>query len=203
MNIAIVGASGRAGSAILRELVARGHRVTAIARQSERILLLPGVRLQLLDATDLPVLTNALRGHDVVVSAAKFSQVSADTLIAAVKGGEVPRYLVVGGAGSLLDECGGRLVDRADFPEAYRPEALRGAEFLERLRGESGLDWTFLSPGFQFVEGERTGTFRIGGDTALTVPDGPTRISFADFAIAMSDEIEAPRHRRQRFSVAY
>ena len=203
MNIVIVGASGRAGSAILRELAGRGHQVTAIARSRERIPVLPGVRVLPLDATDLPALTNALRGHDVLVSAAKFGQVTSDTLIAAAKGARVPRYLVVGGAGSLLDETGGRLVDRADFPEAYRPEALRGADFLERLRSEPDLDWTFLSPGFQFVEGERTGTFRIGGDTALTVPDGLTRISFPDFAIAMADEIEKPRHCRQRFSVAY
>lgn len=203
MTIALLGASGRAGSCILHELSSRGHAVTALARDPTRIADLPLVKRQSVDATDLSALEHALSDHQIVVSAIKFRAVSPTTLIAAVKSARVSRYLVVGGAGSLLHENGDRLVDRPDFPEAYRPEAFAGAAFLELLRAEPDLNWTFLSPAFSFVEGVRTGSFRIGGDTALTNADGPTRISFADFAIAMVDEIEAPAHQRQRFSVAY
>lgn len=203
MKIALVGASGRAGSHILKELSDRSHTVTAIARDAARIATLPGVTPVAADAADPRALAAFLEGHEVVVSAVKFTHVGPVQLIPAVKAAGVSRYLVVGGAGSLLDANGVKLVDGATFPDAYKPEARAGAAFLDQLRGETELDWTFLSPAFIFANGERTGRFRLAGDTALTVPDGPTRISFADYAIALVDEIETPGHRRQRFSVAY
>lgn len=202
MTIALIGASGRAGSCILKELSDRGHRVTALARDPARIADLPGVTRVAVDATDLAALAAVIAGHDIVVSAVKFHAVDPATLIAAVKAAGVARYLVVGGAGSLLNDDGVMLVDTPTFPDAYKPEARKGAEFLDRLRAEPDLDWTFLSPAFIFHEGDRTGRFRLGGDTALKAEGGPTRISFADYAIALVDEVETPRHRRQRFSVA-
>jgi uncharacterized protein len=92
-------------------------------------------------------------------------------------------------------------VDTPDFPAAYTPEALAGRDFLNMLRGERELNWTFLSPSAIFVPGERTGKFRLGTDRLLISDDGESRISMEDFAIALVDEPETPRHPRQRFTV--
>ena len=165
--------------------------------------MLPGVTAISNDADDRRALVQSLRGHETVISAIKFRAVGPDTLISAVKEAGAARYIVVGGAGSLLNNAGTLLVNTPAFPESYKPEALAGTAFLERLRAEPELNWTFLSPAFVFAEGERTGHFRLGGDTALTTEQGPTRISFGDYAIALVDEIERPAHHRQRFSVAY
>lgn len=201
-NIALIGASGAAGSRILKELSNRGHNVTAIARNPERIAALPGVTALKGDASDLQGLSELLRGHDAVVSAANFTSTDPDTLIGAVRAAGVARYLVVGGAGSLEVAPGQRVIDLPDFPDEYKEEASRGADFLARLEQEPGLDWTFLSPSAEFVPGERTGTFRLGKDTLLSNDQG-SRISFEDYAVAMADEIERPAHSRQRFTVGY
>jgi uncharacterized protein len=111
--------------------------------------------------------------------------------------------LVVGGAGSLEVAPGVQLVDTPDFPEAYKPEALAGRDFLNVLRGEQELDWTFLSPSALFVPGERTGKFRLGTERLLVGSGGESRISMEDYAIALVDELETPRHSRQRFTVGY
>jgi len=109
----------------------------------------------------------------------------------------------VGGAGSLLLPDGTRVIDSEGFPEAYKAEASAGAEFLANLREERDLDWTFLSPSAEFVEGERTGKFRLGQDDLLVSSEGRSWITFADYAIAMLDEVQAPKHSRQRFTVGY
>jgi putative NADH-flavin reductase len=147
-------------------------------------------------------LVTLLKGHDAVISAVRFSASDAKTLIEAVRAAGAKRYLVVGGAGSLEVAPGKRLIDQPDFPEAYKPEASKGGEFLDLLRSEKQLDWTFLSPSALFVAGERTGKFRLGKDTLLSNDKGSS-ISFADYAIAMVDEIEKPAHSRQRFTVGY
>ncbi|WP_107675738.1 NAD(P)-dependent oxidoreductase [Agrobacterium sp. LAD9] len=201
-NIALIGASGNAGSRILKELSDRGHKVTAIARSPEKIASLPNVVAKQGDVFDQAGLSELLKGHDAVISAVHFTASDPLTLIEAVRASGVPRYLVVGGAGSLEIAPGQRVVDLPDFPAAYKAEATKGAEFLDRLRGEKQLDWTFLSPSAEFVPGERTGKFRIGKDELLSNAEG-SRISFEDYAIAIVDEIEKPQHSRQRFTVGY
>ena len=155
------------------------------------------------DANDEEGLAALLRGHEAVISAGRFVSVDPRALIAAVKKAGVPRLLVVGGAGSLEVAPGVQLVDTPDFPAAYKPEALAGREFLDVLRGERELNWTFLSPSAIFGPGERTGTFRLGTDQLLVDADGESRISMEDFAIALVDELERPRHPQQRFTVGY
>lgn len=113
------------------------------------------------------------------------------------------RWLVVGGAGSLEVAPGQALLGAPGFPVAYRPEAEVGRRFLDALRTERELDWTFLSPSAEFVPGERTGTFRLGGDQLLTDASGRSWISMEDYAIAFVDELETPKHSRQRFTVGY
>jgi len=201
-KIALIGASGNAGSRILKELSDRGHEVTAIARHPEKIAILRGVVAKTGDVFDGEALAALLRGHDAVISSVHFTASDPKTLIEAVRASGVPRYLVVGGAGSLEIAPGQRVVDLPDFPAAYKAEATKGAEFLDLLKQEKKLDWTFLSPSAEFVPGDRTGKFRIGKDSLLSNEAG-SRISFEDYAVALVDEIEKPQHSRQRFTVGY
>jgi putative NADH-flavin reductase len=201
-DIALVGASGQAGSRILKELSDRGHTVTAIARNPEKIQSLPKVTAKKGDVFDQEGLTSLLKGHDIVISSVHFTASDPSKLIAAVRASGAKRYLVVGGAGSLEIAPGQRVIDLPDFPAAYKAEATKGAEFLDLLKSEKELNWTFLSPSAEFVPGERTGTFRLGKDTLLSNDKG-SRISFEDYAIALVDEIETPAHERQRFTVGY
>lgn len=201
-KIALIGASGNAGSRILKELSDRGHQVTAIARNPEKIASLPNVVAKKGDVFDQAGLSELLKGHDAVISSVHFTASDPATLIEAVRASGVQRYLVVGGAGSLEIAPGQRVVDLPDFPAAYKAEATKGAEFLDILKQEKQLDWTFLSPSAEFVPGERTGKFRLGKDSLLSNDEG-SRISFEDYAIALVDEIEKPQHSRQRFTVGY
>jgi putative NADH-flavin reductase len=203
MKIAVVGASGNAGSRIAAELARRGHAVTAIARNPEKIPALPGITAKRGDVMDQAGIARLLAGHDAAISSVHFTASDPASLIAAVKESRVGRYLVVGGAGSLEVAPGVRLVSTPNFPVAYKAEAEKGAAFLDLLRQEPELNWTFLSPSMFFVPGERTGQFRLGTDQLLTATDGKSSISFEDFAVALADEIEHPAHIRRRFTVGY
>ena len=202
-KIAIIGATGRAGSQLLEEALRRGHTVTAIARNTDKIGVRPGVIVKQVDALDAQALEQAIRGNDVVISAAHFATLPAEAVINPVKKAGVKRLLVVGGAGSLLLSGGSRVIDSPGFPEEYKAEASAGSVFLDTLRQEKDLDWTFLSPSAEFVETARTGKFRLGQDELLVSSEGRSWISFADFAIALIDEVETPKHSRQRFTVGY
>ena len=203
MKIAVVGASGNAGSRIVAELARRGHAVTAIARHPERIARQPNVTAKRGDVLDQGALTQLLAGHDAAVSSVHFLDSDPVKLIGAARDSKVGRYLVVGGAGSLEVAPGVRLVTTPGFPAAYKAEAEKGAAFLDLLRQDKELNWTFLSPSALFTAGERTGKFRLGTDRLLTAADGKSWISFEDFAVALADEIERPAHIRGRFTVGY
>lgn len=202
MKIALIGATGRAGSEILNELVRRGHGVTAIVRNPEKVPPAANVTARKGDVFDTAGLSELLKGHDAVISAVHFLQSDPQKLIDAVKAAGVKRYLVVGGAGSLEVAPGVALVTTPEFPAEYKAEALKGGDFLALLRQEKDLDWTFLSPSALFFDGPRTGTFRLGKDQLLSNEKGSS-VSFADYAIALADEIETPAHSRQRFTVGY
>ena len=202
MNVALVGATGNAGSRILAELASRGHQVTAIVRNPDQVPELDGVTATKGDANDQAGLADLLKGHDAIISSVMFIASDATKLIGAVETSGVKRYLVVGGAGSLEVAPGLKVVDTPDFPAEYKAEAVAGGVFLDALRSADGLDWTFLSPSAMFVPGERTGKFRLGTDQLL-VNDKGSSISFEDYAIALVDELEEPAHARQRFTVGY
>ena len=203
MKIALIGVTGRVGSRLLAELLRRGHRVTGIARDTARLAGQPGLLLKNADAGQPAQLAPLLAGLDAVISALKFAPTDAAALIAAVKQAGVPRLLVVGGAATLEVAPGQILLDAPGFPAAYRPEAEGGRRFLDALRGERELDWTFLSPSAEFDPGERTGSFRVGGDALLSDARGKSWISMEDYAIALVDELETPTHSRQRFTAGY
>lgn len=203
MNVALIGVSGRVGSRLLAELLRRGHRVTGIARDTREVVAAPNLTLKDADANRPEQLTPVLQGHDAVLGAMKFATMDAEALIAAVKQSGVGRLMVVGGAGSLEVAPGKLLLDTPDFPAAWLPEAEGGRKFLQLLRMERGLDWTFLLPSAEFAPGERTGTFRLGDDRLLVDASGRSWISMEDYAIAFVDELERPKHRRQRFTAGY
>lgn len=203
MKIAIIGATGNVGSRLIEEAQRRGHAVTAIARQASKLPGRDGVTTRDVDVADTQPLADALRGNDAVISTVRFLQTSAAQITAAVKAAGIRRLLVVGGAGSLYVAPGVQLVDTPSFPDAYKAEASAGRDFLNALRAETGLDWSFLSPSALFTPGDRTGKFRLGKDELLTAADGKSWISMEDYAIAMLDEIEQPKHVRERFTVGY
>jgi len=205
MKVALLGATGNVGTRVIKELVSRGHQVTALARKVDAVAAQPGVTAKAVDASDTNALAAALRGHDAVISALRFATSDADGLIKAVRASGVKRYLVVGGAGTLTPPGSDtNLIDSGKIPEAWMPEVGGGARFLGKLKAEpEDLDWTFLSPSAMFGPGERTGKFRLAKDELLTDADGKSHISYEDYAIALVDEIEQPAHVRQRFTVGY
>ena len=203
MKIAIIGATGNVGRRLVDEALRRGHDVTAIARDTSTLTSTSNLALARADAHDPAALAAALAGHDAVISSVAFRMVEPADLIAAVRRSGVKRYLVVGGAGSLEIAPGSLLVDSPNFPAAYKEEASKGKVFLDALRNVDDLDWTMLSPSALFVAGERTGTFRLGGDSLLTASDGKSWISYEDYALALIDELEQPKHVKRRFTIGY
>lgn len=202
MRIALVGATGNAGSRITKELTDRGHHVTGIVRNPDRM---PAGPLTSAIGTDgsRESLAAAIAGHDAVVTSVRFADLDPDIVIPAVIDSGVKRYVVVGGAGSLIGPDGGLEFDNPNFPPAGKHNSVRGGYLLDLLKETKGLDWTYISPSRMFVPGERTGKFRYGKDHLLMTADGDSRISFEDFAIAVADELENPQYVGQRFTIGY
>ncbi len=203
MHIAIIGASGNIGRKITDEALSRGHQVSGLVRHIDKLPVHAALTPVKADVADGAALASLLRGHDAVVSSVHFSAFEPDTLLTAIKASGVKRYLAVGGAGSLLLPDGTRLVDSPDFPAAWKPEALRGAAYLDKLHGEKELEWTFLSPAALIAAGNRRGNYRLGTDHLLVDAAGKSHISEEDYAVAVLDELESPQHIRMRFTVGY
>lgn len=215
MKIVLFGATGQVGQRIVAEALRRGHDVVGVVRDPSRAQS-PDARATLVqgDATDPASVAAVVRGADAVVSAvsprpgttgnAPTMVGTARALIAGLREAGVRRLVVVGGAGSLEVAPGLALVDTPDFPEAYKPESLDGRDALNVYRAEAqGLDWTFISPAIVIHPGERTGRYRTTGDQVLADEKGDSTISFEDYAVALLDELENPRHVGARFGVAY
>lgn len=202
MKIAVYGATGHVGSAIVAEALSRGHEVTGVSRRPGSG---DGVHWVQGDATDAESVAKVAVEHDVIVSAIGPSrepgadgQPFLDGIQTFVDNAGDARLLVVGGASSLEVAPGVRLYDTPEFPEAYKSEALWGIKALELLRATtSTVSWTYLSPAPEIGPGERTGTYQVADDTVAG-----WKISYADYAVAMLDEIESPKHVRARFTAA-
>lgn len=203
MRVVLVGASGNAGSRILKEALNRGHQVTAVVRNPERLPRRPNLTAKKGDVSHGAAMGALLAGHDAVISSVKFKDMGGGPLIEAVRAAGVKRLLVVGGAGSLEVTPGVQFVDTAEFPAIYKPEALAGRECVAALQSAQDLEWTYLSPSALLVAGERTGKFRLGADQLLKDAAGESKISMEDLAVALIDELEKPQHVRQRFTVGY
>ncbi len=210
MRIVIFGATGRIGARILDEALARGHAVTAALRDPARLARADaGLARVVADVIDAGAVARAAAGQDAVVSAigpgaggdAGVIVAAARALIAALQQAGPPRLLLVGGAGTLEIRPGVQRIDTPDYPDIYRPMGVAQKEALALCRA-STLDWTYLSPPVIIEPGSRSGSYRVGGDQVLADASGRSRISMEDYAVAMLDEIEQPRHRRARFTVA-
>lgn len=217
MKIALIGASGFVGSAVLAELLQRGHQVTALVRQPGKLAAHAALNEVQADALDSAQVAQAVEGHDALISAFNPGWTAPDlydkflagagAIRAGVRRSGVKRFLVVGGAGSLFVAPGVQLVDTPAFLDHVPPNIVPGAKAardeLALMRAETALDWTFLSPAAMLAPGERRGSYRVGGENLLMDGDQPAGISSADLAVAIVDEIETPRHVRARFTAAY
>ena len=212
MNIALIGATGFIGSALLKEALARGHRVTALAGHPGKLAPAEGLVAKEADVMDPAALAAQLEGFDAVISAFSghaqgdvqgYYTAGIRNIIDAAKKARAPRLLVVGGAGSLEVAPGVQALDTPGFPAEYKPSAEGARQALHLLRAEAALDWTMLSPSAVIAPGQRTGRFRLGADAMLVAADGSSTISVEDYAVAMIDELEHPAHSGRRFTVGY
>lgn len=201
MKIAVIGASGMIGSRVVAELAQRDHQVTAVTRSGTQV---SGAETSVAgNLGDADLVGKLAVDHDVILSATGPSrtgedhQIWLDALQTAQDSVGDSRFFVIGGAGSLLID-GTLLVDMPYFPDSYKAEALAANQALVTIRqAPETLDWVFLSPPPEIAPGERTGSYRTADD----VPAGD-KISTEDFAVSIADEIEQPKHRRARFTVA-
>jgi len=210
VKVALYGATGKSGSRILKELVARGHRVIALVRDPAKVSQPdPAVRIAQDDLSDPKKIAAAIDGAEAVISAYAPPQHDPDSLVGVTRRqvealgprGKA-RLVVVGGAGGLLIAPGVTLVDSGYLPAAVLPIAKAHIRALNVLR-ESPIDWTYFAPAAYFEPGQRTGSFRLGKDELIANDRQESRISMEDYAVALVDELERPQHRRQRFSVGY
>ena len=208
MNVVVYGATGNSGSEIVKELLARGHKVTGVARKVDSLKDNPGVTAKTDDLSNVDKIAEIIKGADAVVTAYQPPADKTDALIDVTKrqieavkkvGG---RLVVVGGAGLLEVAPGTTLIKSGYLPAEYLPIATSHEKALGVLKA-SDIDWTYLSPAAYFVPGERTGKFRLGTKELVSDAKGESKISFADYAIALVDELEKPAHRKASFSVAY
>ncbi|MFB5676658.1 NAD(P)-dependent oxidoreductase [Paenibacillus terreus] len=206
MKIAVIGASGKAGSLIVKEAVDRGHEVTAIVRDASKVS-----DMAVLEKDVFSLTADDLQAFDVVVNAfgappgQEHLHVEAGrALISALKGVPQTRLIVVGGAGSLyVDEAKTvRLMDTPDFPKQFLPTASNQGQNLQDLQNSNGIQWTFISPAAFFdAKGARTGAYQTGQDNLFFNANGDSYISYADFALAVVDEAEQANHVNERFAV--
>uniref|UniRef100_UPI004029B71F NAD(P)-dependent oxidoreductase n=1 Tax=Bacteroides cellulosilyticus TaxID=246787 RepID=UPI004029B71F len=214
-NVILIGASGFVGTAILNELLNRGHKVTAIVRDPAKVTASnPNLKVIQADVTDTDVLIEASKGKDAVISAYnpgwKNPNIYEETLknypliVDSVKKAGVERLLIVGGAGTLFYAPGKMVMDADDVPAKLLPGIKSLGEFyLNTLRKENDIDWIFLSPAANMTPGERTGKFRIGKDDLMVDVNGDSNISVEDYAVAMVDELEQKHHHKERFTIGY
>jgi putative NADH-flavin reductase len=203
MKVALIGATGRIGSKITTELLGRGHSVTAIVRNPEKAPSQPNLKALKGDVTEPDSVAVLVRGHDAVISSAPFNPGISVKVLEAVRKSGVKRYIAVGGAGSLKAADGKLVMENPQIPAEWLPSIKEGSELLKLLRADQQLDWTFFSPAVQIGPGERTGNFRLGGDEVVAAADGKSSISYDDYAIALVDELEKPKHVRRRFTIGY
>lgn len=212
MKIALIGATGFIGSAILKEALARAHEVTALAGHPEKLAAAPRLTALGADVLDGAKLAGQLQGHDAVISAFsghaqsnvyEYYMQGIRAIIEATGRAGVARLLVVGGAGSLEAAPGKLVIDAPDFPAQWKGTAQGALDALNLLKQDATLNWTMLSPSAMIAPGQRTGKFRLGTDQLLVNAQGESTISVEDYAVAMIDELEAPAHVRQRFTVGY
>ncbi len=214
LKIAIIGASGHIGRVVAQEALSRGHEVTAIARDPSRLEDLDGAAVASADILDPDDIEGVVAGHDAVIASVKgrdggqleTAPEAARVLLDVLPRAGVSRLLFVGGGGSLKEATGRRFVDSPQFPRQYKGEALAQADALATFRGSnSAVEWSYVSPPpVHLLEGEKTNKYRVqAGDLPVTDEQGESRITVADYASAIVDELERGAFIGERFTVAY
>ena len=214
-NVLLIGATGFVGSAVLNELVSRGHKVTAVVRNIEKLAKNDLVNAVKEDVANVDAIAKLAEGKDAIISAYNpgWTNPDIETLITenypkileAAKKSGVERLLIVGGAGTLFCAPGLRVVDSGAIPEeimgGVRP---LGDFYLNTLMNENDIDWVFFSPAGVFdQEGKKTGNYRLGKDNLIVDAEGNSHISVQDYADAMVNELEKPAHHKERFTIGY
>jgi putative NADH-flavin reductase len=213
MKIALIGATGFVGSAILNELVSRNHEITAISRNPKET---SGVKWVATDIFNIDSLAETLKGNDIIISAYNPGWTNPnihDEFIAgskaiqeAVKKSGVNRFIAIGGAGSLYIAPNVQLVDTAEFPKEYYAAASAAREYLNIIKEEKELDWAFFSPAIEMHQGittGRTGKYRLGLENPVFDENQRSILSVEDLAVVIADEAENPKHHQVRFTAAY
>lgn len=213
MKIAIIGATGFVGSAILNELSSRNHEITAIARNPKNS---SDVNWISADIFNTDALAEAIKGNDIVISAYNSGWTNPNiyddfiegskAIQEAVKKSGVKRFITIGGAGSLFVAPGLQAVDTPDFPKEYHAGASAARDYLNILKEEKDLDWAFFSPAFEMHQGittGRTGKYRLGLENPVFNDEQRSILSVDDLAVVIADEAETPKHHQVRFTAAY
>ena len=213
MKIAIIGATGFVGSAILNELANRNHEITAIARNPKET---SGVKWIATDIFNIDSLAETLKGHDVVVNAYNpgwtnpniydHSIAGSKAIQEAVKKTGAKRFITIGGAGSLYIAPNIQLVDTPEFPKEIFDGANAARHYLEIIKEEKELDWAFFSPAIEMHQGTktgRTGKYRLGLENPVFNEEQRSILSVEDLAVVIADEVENPKHHQVRFTAAY
>lgn len=203
MKIAIIGATGMAGLRLVHEALKRGHHVTGIARHTDKLPQHDNLKALELDVEDVASMAEAIRGHDVVLLALKYSIADGNKAFEAIRKAGIKRVAVVGGAGSLEVSPGVFFVDTEAMPAVAVPQSKANAKILDMLKETTDLEWIYISPSAYFFDGDARGNIRYGKDQLLVDKDGKSSISTGDYAVVMLDEIENPKHIRERFTVGY
>ena len=202
-NIALIGATGNIGSRVLTEALSRSHTVTAITRDPRKLTARAGMTIKAASTTDPVVLSQVLKGHDIVIVSVKWNENDVNRVIDTIRKSGVKRALFVVGAGSLIRKDGRTHFDHMAEKGVQPPTSKPAAVALEAIRAIKDLEWTAISPAAAIPAGQRTGKFRLGLDKFLEDKQGESRISREDFAVAILDEVEKPKHVRKRFTAAY
>lgn len=216
MKVAVIGATGFVGTQVVNELVNRGNEVIAIARNTDKVPAREKVQAKAVDVTDEAALAEAIKGSDAVISTFNAGWTNpniyqdfldgARHIEKAVETSGVKRFITVGGAGSLFIADGLQLVDTAEFPAEIKPGALAARDYLNEIKNNNTLDWTFFSPAIEMHQGTagvRKGTYRTALENPVFDADGRSVLSVEDVAVALADELEQNKFIRQRFTAAY
>ncbi|KPH13887.1 NAD(P)-dependent oxidoreductase [Chryseobacterium sp. ERMR1:04] len=215
-KVAVIGATGFVGTQVVNELANRGYAVEAIVRDASKVEQNEKVTAKSIDINNIDELAEALKGSDAVISTFNAGWTNpnlyndfltgSENIEKAVENSGVKRLIVVGGAGSLYTPENIQIVDTPDFPEAYKPGATAARDYLNKIKENSTLDWTFFSPAIEMNQanvGTRTGKYRTSLETPVVNEEGRSILSVEDVAVVLVDELEQNNHIRERFTAAY
>lgn len=214
-KVAVIGATGFVGTQVVNELSNRGYEVEAVVRDASKVQQNENVTAKSVDVNNVDELAEALKGNDAVISAFNAGWTNPNlyddflngsvNIEKAVEKSGVKRFITVGGAGSLYID-GKQLVDGPDFPAEIKPGATAARDYLNKIKENNTLDWTFFSPAIEMHQGTagvRTGKYRTALENPVFDENGRSVLSVEDVAVALVDELEQNNHIKQRFTAAY